>query len=247
MSASEQGRLAGLLRTLNPEASIIPTTNSKVALDLIINTKRFSFEKAAQSAGWLKTLQAGAVVTPETEEYGIGSFVYRARRPFHPQRLHAFATRHFVLQEPDWSEALAAERGTRQDARLSGGLHGGDPISTAVLQASQSAQESTQALSALLSKRQLSGRDDDDDLLLAAAAASASTAAAASAASLLILQRLMAAPSPARPAAGNKHGHLLEARFGKVLRSKGFVWLASRPDLCGEWSSAGGEWPALCI
>ncbi len=55
---------------------------------------------------------------PETEEYGIGSFVYRARRPFHPERLHAFITSHLLLQEPDWSDALASEDGERPAASV---------------------------------------------------------------------------------------------------------------------------------
>ena len=54
MSAEEQARLLGLLRTLNPGADIQPTRQSVVPLSKVINTRRFSFEKAAQTAGWLK-------------------------------------------------------------------------------------------------------------------------------------------------------------------------------------------------
>ncbi len=77
--------LEGVLKKLNPEAKIIQTTFGQVPLDEILNTHLFDFEKASQAAGWIKELNEEH--TPETEEYGISSFVYRRRRPFHPERL----------------------------------------------------------------------------------------------------------------------------------------------------------------
>ena len=47
---------------------------------------------------WAQAMQDNAPLVPETEEYGIGSFVYRRRTPFHPARLHAFVTSYFQLQ-----------------------------------------------------------------------------------------------------------------------------------------------------
>ncbi|MGQ9612954.1 GTP-binding protein [Chloroflexus sp.] len=77
-------RTEAFLHTLNPEARIIRTEHGRVPLDLIFNTKRFDIERLRNSPGWLKELQGEHI--PETEEYGIKSFVYLARRPFHPQR-----------------------------------------------------------------------------------------------------------------------------------------------------------------
>lgn len=84
IAADQLERLQGLLAQLNPEAKIIHSTFGKVSPSEILNTKIFNYEKAAQSAGWAKEL-AGEH-TPETEEYGITSFVYRRDRPFHPKR-----------------------------------------------------------------------------------------------------------------------------------------------------------------
>lgn len=79
------GVLKAAIKKLNPGAKIIESTFSKVSPDEILNTGLFDFEEAQYSAGWQKELQAESH-TPETEEYGIGSFVFRNQRPFHPER-----------------------------------------------------------------------------------------------------------------------------------------------------------------
>ncbi|GIO66075.1 GTP-binding protein [Paenibacillus sp. FSL M7-1455] len=84
----ELNRLEGLLRKLQPTAKIIRTVGGRVNPAEIMNTGLFDFEKASLSAGWIQELEKDHH-TPETEEYGIGSFVYRKRLPFHPERLAA--------------------------------------------------------------------------------------------------------------------------------------------------------------
>jgi G3E family GTPase len=88
VSEAELKTIYGILTKLNPTAEIIRTEKSRAPLDKVLSTGKFSFEEAAQNPGWLKELRGEH--TPETEEYGISSFVYRARMPFHPQRLHDY-------------------------------------------------------------------------------------------------------------------------------------------------------------
>jgi G3E family GTPase len=86
--AAELKELRAILHHLNPVAEIIESQRGKVDLQMILNTGRFDMDKAQASAGWLRELNNEH--TPETEEYGIGSFVFRARRPFHPKRFWDF-------------------------------------------------------------------------------------------------------------------------------------------------------------
>ena len=88
ISEKELARLQSILRTLNTEAIQIPIDNGQVPLKQVLATGKFSFEKAQQSAGWLKELRGEHL--PETEEFGISSFVYEARRPFHPKKFYEF-------------------------------------------------------------------------------------------------------------------------------------------------------------
>lgn len=83
-------KLEHILRTLQPDAKIIKTTQSQVDINDVLDTGRFDFEKASNSAGWIKELTEGGheTHTPETEEYGISSFVYSRRLPFHAKRFN---------------------------------------------------------------------------------------------------------------------------------------------------------------
>ena len=83
-------KLEHILRTLQPDAKIIKTTQSQVDINDVLDTGRFDFEKASNSAGWIKELTEGGheTHTPETEEYGMNSFVYSRRLPFHAKRFN---------------------------------------------------------------------------------------------------------------------------------------------------------------
>ena len=87
VSIEEVERLERILRALQPEAKIIRTVNGEMDPAEILNTGRFDFERVSESAGWLKELELGHENhMPETEEYGISSFTYTSRKPFHPMR-----------------------------------------------------------------------------------------------------------------------------------------------------------------
>ncbi len=92
------GLLEKTLKKLNPTAKLIRTTNSKVDPKEILSTGLFDYEEAEQAAGWQKELelaQKGIAHSPETEEYGISSFVYQNSKPFHPDRFLNYVAQDF--------------------------------------------------------------------------------------------------------------------------------------------------------
>jgi G3E family GTPase len=97
ISETELARLMAILDHLNPAADKLPIQNGEVPLQRVLGTGRFNFEDAARAPGWLQELRGEHI--PETEEYGISSFVYRARRPFHPQRFFDFLHQDWTIRE----------------------------------------------------------------------------------------------------------------------------------------------------
>eukprot|EP00931_Biecheleriopsis_adriatica_P091443 TRINITY_DN6532_c1_g1_i1.p1 TRINITY_DN6532_c1_g1~~TRINITY_DN6532_c1_g1_i1.p1 ORF type:complete len:693 (+),score=131.50 TRINITY_DN6532_c1_g1_i1:78-2156(+) len=88
VTSEELNRLEGILKLLNPGARIIKSQFCAVSPKLLLNTNSFDMESARLSPGWAAELEGrGQNHKPESEEYGISSFVYRKDRPFHPERL----------------------------------------------------------------------------------------------------------------------------------------------------------------
>ena len=150
---SDLERIRKILQKLNPAAEVYATNYSKVPLSKVLNTGKFDFQEAAKSPGWLKELR-GAEMVPESEEYGISSFIYHRQRPFVPRKIYDLMIKNFLLQEKTDNE-------------------------------------------------QVEGDEDENGSVKDGIAAR------------------MAGP------------------FKNVLRSKGFLWLATRPLNMGEWSQAG--------
>ncbi|MBL7663260.1 GTP-binding protein [bacterium] len=94
------GKVEGIIKALNADAKVIHSRFGKVPLEEVLNTKLFDFEKASRAPGWAKEL--AGVHIPETEEYGISSFVYRARKPFHPERFNE-------LTKTEWPGVLRSK------------------------------------------------------------------------------------------------------------------------------------------
>ncbi|MEC8882251.1 MAG: GTP-binding protein [Pseudomonadota bacterium] len=90
ISKEELKIVKSIIRSLNAKAKIIETTNSQVSIDQVMNTGLFNFEEAHDHPLWAQELNNFKDHIPETEEYGINSFVYRAREPFDPAKIHAF-------------------------------------------------------------------------------------------------------------------------------------------------------------
>ncbi|OTA98338.1 hypothetical protein M426DRAFT_326039 [Hypoxylon sp. CI-4A] len=179
VSKEEVNRIKGVVQKLNPSAKVVSTVKSKLELKEILDTQLFSYEKATNNAGWLRSLEEE--ISPETEEYGIGTFVYRARRPFHPARLWDLIKNVFVVIQMEYPDAEEMD------------VDGEEEYAEEDEEDDSSFEDIT---------------DDEDD-------------------------------QPQLDPKARLASKLKDKTFGPLLRSKGFLWLATRPKVFGEWSQAG--------
>ena len=92
ISKEQLKTVTAIIRGLNTKAKIIETTLSKVELKEVMDTKLYDLEEAQDHPLWAQELYNPDAHVPETDEYGITSFVYRARAPFDPKKIHEFFT-----------------------------------------------------------------------------------------------------------------------------------------------------------
>ncbi|GAP82827.1 putative cobalamin synthesis protein [Rosellinia necatrix] len=199
VSKEDINRVKGTVKSLNPDAKMITAIKASFDLESILDTRVFSYEKAAMSPGWLRSIKEE--VTPETEEYGIGTFVYRARRPFHPARLWDMISDVFIVIQMEY---LTEEGAAQEDGEDEGDGDDDDDDDD-------------------------DGDDDEDkdedDKLEDEWEDVSNSGVGDSQPQLDTKKRL--------------ESKMANKTFGPLLRSKGFLWLATRPMMFGEWSQSG--------
>lgn len=189
-------KILQVIKALNPIARVIETDYCKVDIGAIINTKKFDFEVASTSAGWLQSINEMQMrdnngnktlaPKPETEEYGISNFVYTSRRPFHPERLYKLIRDKFYVIEHSGEEKEEEEK--EEDGE------------------SGEEEEETEEEEG---EEDESGDESGEE------------------------------GEPEGPSEKEIVRNKQKSPLGPVLRSKGFIWLATRHIMRGEWSSSG--------
>ncbi|KAK7512051.1 cobalamin synthesis protein [Phyllosticta citriasiana] len=228
-------RIHRCITNLNPKAKIIETKFGRVEPKELVGTRSFNLEEAQMMSGWLASLHEMFLMDvngkkklapkPETLEYGIGSFVYRARRPFDPMRLYRLLAGKFVLIQPDpdededeedgkgdGSEDEASEKGTGSSASL---MDVDVEMADAHTHSRHSKRKDSKGehLAEKEEQEEEEGEEEEEeDPFFASLPRDPASIVAAKAASPL---------------------------WAKMHRSKGWLWFATRPTQAGSWNTAG--------
>ena len=248
ISEEDASAVESSLRALNPGAKVVRANRGDVPLSTILDTNLFSMDRAATSPGWLQHFRDEKVV-PETEVYGIDSFVYKARTPFHPRRLYEFFTKHFMvkmtgrgppLTRPvhESGEGEGEERHERGEGEE---RHEKKQIPPIPMQNTKTVPDSANNNNGAVV----------DDKTKAKTKASLPAAAEISAAAEEMRKRekekeeedeekeLQRELAELREFESARRQKRMRDSFGTILRSKGYTWIAGRDPAVGEWSQAG--------
>ncbi|KAI4741046.1 cobW-domain-containing protein [Aureobasidium sp. EXF-12298] len=239
-------RIRGLLKTMNPGAKVIETSLrvSKQSenpfgvkpLDVkeIIATGMYSEETSIKSSGWLKSINEMSMIDnhgrtvmapkPESVEYGINSFVYRARRPFSPGRLYELVHDKFVILEPQEEDEEQEEDATDEEDE--------EEQEESVSEPESDENESQESFHGKTAHSDSAAHSSDSSSLKSASETDATSVDSDDQEALDTKYPDLDLPTRL----ANKKAHPV---FKPLLRSKGFIWLATRPFVSGDWSQAG--------
>ncbi|OJD38814.1 uncharacterized protein BKCO1_300011 [Diplodia corticola] len=226
-------RIRGCVKALNPNAKIIETRHAQVDAKEIVGTGSFKLEEAQRMSGWLASLQEMFIMDvngkkkkapkPETLEYGINSFVYRARKPFDPTRLYKQLAGKFVLIQPEPEEEEdedEEEEEEEEDSEVEdvgsgkGSSNAMDTDDGEVPSSRETAQQQTNPKRKDSKGGDLVEQEDEeeeDDFFKSLPTDPAAIVAAKAA----------------------------DPIWAKMHRSKGWLWFATRPQQAGSWNTAG--------
>ncbi|KAL6877352.1 P-loop containing nucleoside triphosphate hydrolase protein [Trichoderma longibrachiatum] len=225
-----KAQVIDLVKKLNHRAKILEAKYSKVDVKELVNTGLFDLERAQSGYGWLQDLHAMTVrevngrnvVTPkpETEEYNVQNFIYSRLRPFHPKRLWALIYDKFILQmeQPDEDDDDGEEEDDEEDGEEDAEMVDYPDVesvgSSAGDKASSSSPAHAPSTPATAASPNHEDKDGDDEDMEADGMT----------------------PPENDVILANKRAH---PTFARLFRSKGEIFMATRPHRCGEWSQAG--------
>lgn len=227
ISAEEAVQLEVLLQSLNPSAKVIPTVQASVDVGDVVVTGMFDFEKTESGAGCMNRKKVGGGLAPigEGGDAGVvasGSgdchYVYTSDTPFHPGRLYEFMRKYFVLRQEEEQHGAVLPEESLPEMTVS--LHAAERnIQTAIDLVPRGTRESSDIVSSL------------NDSLKSLKQA--------------LLDISQSRPPPP-PSSMTGDFEAFKDTYGTIVRSKGVLWIATRPDLCGEWSQSGPTLQCRC-
>ncbi|GME29027.1 uncharacterized protein LTHEOB_309 [Neofusicoccum parvum] len=221
-------RVRGCIAALNPKAKVIETRHARVDAKEIVGTDMFRLEEAQMMSGWLASLQEMFVMDvngkkrkapkPETVEYGINSFVYRARKPFDPMKLYKLLAGKFVLIQPEPEddedeEDAASEKGSSNAVGSDEDEAMPDAPSRSITAQQKSKRKDSKGEDLVKQdEEEEEEEEEEDDPFFASLPTEPAAIVAAKAADPI---------------------------WAKMHRSKGWLWFATRPQQAGSWNTAG--------